>query len=56
MYAIRSYYAYQSDDFCWVETAKGKWLIGDLVEEGTSCNGNTYKKIKPKKEKSLYRM
>lgn len=48
--------AYQSDDFCWVETAKGKWLIGDLVEEGTSCNGKTFKRIKQEKEKSLYRM
>src|SRR5690606_66959 len=48
--------AYQTHDFCWVENAKRKWIIGDLVKDGTSCKGNTYKKVKPKKEKSLYRM
>lgn len=48
--------AYQTNDFCWIENAKGKWIIGDLVDEGTSCNGNTFKKVQPKKEKSLYRM
>lgn len=48
--------AYQTNDFCWMENAKGKWIIGDLVDEGTSCNGKTYKKVQPKKEKSLYRM
>lgn len=48
--------AYQTNDFCWMENAKGKWIIGDLVDEGTSCNGKTYKKVQHKKEKSLYRM
>lgn len=42
--------------FCWFENDRGKWLIGDIVQTGNSCKGNTYKKVKPKKEKSLYKM
>ena len=42
--------------FCWFENDKGKWLIGDIVQTGNSCKGNTFKKVKPKKEKSLYKM
>lgn len=52
----KDFLAYQTNNFCWMENAKGKWIIGDLVDEGTSCKGKTYKKVQPKKEKSLYRM
>jgi hypothetical protein len=42
--------------FCWFENDRGKWQIGDIIEKGCSCKGNTFKKVKPKKEKSLYKM
>jgi hypothetical protein len=42
--------------FCWFENDRGKWQIGDIIEKGSSCKGNTYRKVKPKKEKSLYKM
>lgn len=48
--------AYKANDFCWSQNTNGKWFIGDLVEEDTKCNGNTFKKISEKKEKSLYKM
>lgn len=47
---------YTIGKFCWFENEKGKWQIGDIVQKGSSCKGNTYKKVKPKKEKSLYKM
>ncbi len=47
---------YTIGKFCWFENEKGKLQIGDIVQKGNSCKGNTYKKVKPKKEKSLYKM
>ncbi len=47
---------YTIGKFCWFENEKGKWQIGDIVQKGNSCKGNTYNKVKPKKEKSLYKM
>ncbi|WP_445456101.1 hypothetical protein [Flavobacterium sp. HNIBRBA15423] len=47
---------YEVSSFCWTETNRGKWQIGDIVTKGTSCKGVTYKRIKEKKEKSLYKM
>lgn len=47
---------YTIGKFCWFENDRGKWQIGDIVQKGSSCKGNTYKKVKPKKEKSLYKM
>lgn len=47
---------YTIGKFCWFENEKGKWQIGDIVQKGNSCKGNTYRKVKPKKEKSLYKM
>lgn len=47
---------YTIGKFCWFENDRGKWQIGDIVQKGNSCKGNTYKKVKPKKEKSLYKM
>lgn len=47
---------YTVGKFCWFENEKGKWQIGDIVQKGNSCKGNTYRKVKPKKEKSLYKM
>ena len=47
---------YTVGKFCWFENEKGKWQIGDIVQKGNSCTGNTYRKVKPKKEKSLYKM
>lgn len=48
--------AYQTNNFCWVENTKGNWLIGYLVEGDSTCDGDSYKKIQPTKEKSLYKM
>lgn len=47
---------YTVGKFCWFENDRGKWQIGDIVQKGNSCRGNTYRKVKPKKEKSLYKM
>ena len=47
---------YTIGKFCWFENDRGKWQIGDIVQKGNSCKGNTYRKVKPKKEKSLYKM
>jgi hypothetical protein len=47
---------YEVSKFCWSENQKGKWQIGDIVNKNSSCKGETYSKIKPKKEKSLYKM
>lgn len=47
---------YAIGKFCWFESDRGKWQIGDIIQKGNSCKGNTYKKVKPKKEKSLYKM
>ena len=47
---------YQVAKFCWSEDSRGKWKIGDIIKEGSSCKGDTYRMIKPKKEKSLYKM
>lgn len=47
---------YTIGKFCWFENDRGKWQIGDIIQKGNSCKGNTYKKVKPKKEKSLYKM
>lgn len=47
---------YEVSSFCWTETNRGKWQIGDIVTKGNSCKGITYKRIREKKEKSLYKM
>lgn len=47
---------YIVSNFCWFENERGEWQIADIIEKGHSCKGNTYKKIKSKKEKSLYKM
>jgi len=47
---------YEVSSFCWTETNRGKWQIGDIVIKGMSCKGETFKKVQEKKEKSLYRM
>lgn len=47
---------YTVGKFCWYENERGKWQIGDIIQKGNSCKGNTYRKVKPKKEKSLYKM
>ena len=48
---------YRLASCCWSVTDKGKWYLADLVDENSSCNGNTESKIKEKKTtKSLYRM
>ena len=47
---------YQISSFCWIENNRNRWEIGDIVSKGKSCKGLTYKKIKKKKEKSLYKM
>lgn len=47
---------YTVGKFCWFENDRGRWQIGDIVQKGNSCKGNTYRKVKPKKEKSLYKM
>lgn len=47
---------YTVGKFCWFENDRGKWQIGDIIEKGSSCKGNTFKKVKSKKEKSLYKM
>ena len=48
---------YEVSKCCWAMDNKGKWYLGDLVEENSSCKGNTEPKIKEKNTaKSLYRM
>lgn len=47
---------YNISKFCWFENERGKWQIADIVEKGYSCKGNTYNKIKQRKEKSLNKM
>lgn len=47
---------YEVSSFCWTESNRGKWQIGDIVLKGQSCKGATYRRIKEKKEKSLYKM
>lgn len=47
---------YTVGKFCWLENDRGKWQIGDIVQKGNSCKGNTFRKITAKKEKSLYKM
>jgi hypothetical protein len=42
--------------FCWGENQKGKWQIFDIIEKGRSCKGESFNKIKKRKEKSLYKM
>ena len=54
--SIATIIGYTVGKFCWFENEKGKWQIGDIVQKGNSCKGNTYRKVKPKKEKSLYKM
>ena len=54
--SIATIIGYTVGKFCWFEKEKGKWQIGDIVQKGNSCKGNTYRKVKPKKEKSLYKM
>lgn len=47
---------YKTRRFCWMENDRGKWIIGDFSSKNNSCDGDTYSKVKPKKEKSLYKM
>lgn len=49
--------AYKLSNFCWNVTERGKWYIADIVEECSSCKGNTKAFVsKKKKEKSLFEM
>ncbi len=47
---------YEVSKFCWSENQRGKWQVGDIVDKNSSCKGDTFSKIKVKKEKSLYKM
>lgn len=47
---------YKTSRFCWMKNDRGKWIIGDFSSKNNSCDGDTYSKVKPKKEKSLYKM
>lgn len=54
--SVATVIGYTVGKFCWSENERGKWQIGDIIQKGNSCKGNTYRKVKPKKEKSLYKM
>ena len=48
--------AYKLGKFCWTINNKQQWYIGDIIDDNKSCKGNTYKKVKKKKEKNLFKM
>lgn len=48
---------YKLSKFCWNVTPRGKWYIADIVDESSSCKGNTKTSVsEKKKEKSLFDM
>lgn len=48
---------YQVSKCCWAMDNRGRWYLADLVEENSSCNGDTESKVKEKKTtKRLYKM
>lgn len=48
---------YRLSKFCWNVTERGKWYIADLVEDCSSCRGNTKSYVsEKKKEKNLFDM
>ncbi|RDI06671.1 hypothetical protein [Flavobacterium sp. AG291] len=48
--------AYTTGKFCWAINERHNWYIGDIVNEGTSCPGDTYSKIKEKEEVNLFKL
>lgn len=49
--------AYQLSSFCWAISERGVWYIADMVEDSSSCRGNTKSKIqKKKKSEKLFDM
>lgn len=48
--------AYTLSHFCWAINDKEQWYVGDIVEAGKGCEGNTRKKIKEKEQENLFKM
>ncbi|WP_281228744.1 hypothetical protein [Flavobacterium aquiphilum] len=49
--------AYQVSSFCWTKTARGNWIVADIVNEKNKCSGITKHKMAEKEnKKSLFDM